>query len=103
MTNLHVIDHALPVVQIGAWLGAGALIGALYLLTLHWTVRMLARGRLPLVAMALQLGRFAVLAGVLAAIAARCGALPLLLAAAGMLAVRLAAVRVAVVRLGGEA
>jgi F1F0 ATPase subunit 2 len=74
-------------------LGAGALIGAAYFLTLRWNVRMLALGRTPLFATALVLGRFVVLAGVLAVIASRFGALPLLLATAGILAVRTAAVR----------
>jgi hypothetical protein len=44
---------------------------SLLFLSLHWNVRMLAFGRpLPLV-LALQLGRFALVAGVLAAIALR--------------------------------
>jgi len=93
MTNVHLIEHALPAMQVGAWLCGGALIGGLYFLTLHWNVRMLAFGRRPLLAMALQLGRFGVLAGALAIIASRFGALPLLLVAAGILGARIAAVR----------
>ena len=98
MTSFHLAEHAWLTLQAGTWLGAGALIGALYFLSLHWNVRMLALGRTPLLAtpllaMALVLGRFVLLAGVLAAIASRFGALPLLLAAAGILVVRTAAVR----------
>jgi F1F0 ATPase subunit 2 len=93
MMGFHLTEHASLVLQAGAWLGTGALIGAFYFLSLHWNVRMLAFGRpLPLV-LALQLGRYALVAGVLAAIASRFGALPLLLAAAGILAARAAAVR----------
>ena len=67
-------------------LGAGALIGRLLL-----SVAALERqdaGLWPVAAagvLALQLGRFALVAGVLAAIASLHGALPLLLAAAGIL------------------
>jgi F1F0 ATPase subunit 2 len=93
MTSLHLAEHAWLALQAATWLGAGALIGALNFLSLHWNVRMLALGRTPLLAMALVLGRFVLLAGVLAAIASRFGALPLLLAAAGILVVRTAAVR----------
>ncbi len=93
MTSFHLTEHGLLALRAGAWLGGGALIGACYFLTLRWNVRMLALGRLPLFAMALQLGRFALLAGVLAVIAGRFGALPLILATAGILAARTAAVR----------
>ena len=54
---------------------------------------MLVLGRAPLLAMALQLGRFALLAGVLATIASHFGALPLLLVTAGIPAARMATVR----------
>ncbi len=81
------------VLHAGVWFSGGALIGTLHFLTLRWNVSMLALGRAPLLAVALQLGRFALLAGVLAAIAVGFGALPLLLAAAGILAARMGAVR----------
>jgi N-ATPase, AtpR subunit len=97
MTSFHLTEHAWLALRAGAWLGGGALIGGLYFLTLQWNVRMLALGRAPLLAMALQLGRFAFLAGLLAMIAGRFGALPLLLATAGIFAVRTTAVR-----LGGQ-
>ncbi len=91
--SFHLSDDASLALQAGVWLSAGALIGAFHFLTLRWNVTLLALGRAPLLAMALQLGRFALLAGVLAAIAARFGALPLVLAAAGILGARTAAVR----------
>jgi len=48
--GFHLTEHASLLLQAGAWLGAGALIGAFYFLSLHWNVRMLAFGRpLPLV------------------------------------------------------
>lgn len=93
MMGFNLIERALLIVQAGAWLGGGVLVGAFYFLTLHWNVRMLALGRPPLLAIALQLGRFAVLIGVLAVIARHFGALPLLLATAGITAARVAAVR----------
>ena len=93
MTSFQLTEHALLAVRAGAWLGGGALIGAFHFLTLRWNVTLLALGRAPLLAMALQLGRFALLAGVLTVIASRFGALPLLLATAGILAARTVAVR----------
>ena len=93
MTGSHFTEHALLALQAAAWLGAGALIGGFYFLSLQWNVRMLAFGRSLLLVLALQLGRFALVAVVLAAIASQLGALPLLLAAAGILAARAAAVR----------
>jgi N-ATPase, AtpR subunit len=93
MTDFHLSEQALLALQAGAWLGGGALIGAMHLLMLRWNVRMLVLGRPPLRAMALQFGRFALVGGALAAIAGRFGAVPLMLAAAGILAARTAAVR----------
>ena len=74
----------------GAWLAAGAAVGALYFLTLHWNVRMFAAGRslVLALALALQLARFTAIAGVLAVLAVHFGALPLLVATAGILAAR---------------
>ena len=71
-----------------AWLCGGALIGAVYFVTLHWSDTLLALGRTPLVAAAIQVCRFAFLASLLAVIAARGGALPLIAATAGILAAR---------------
>jgi F1F0 ATPase subunit 2 len=72
----------------GAWLAAGAAVGAVYFLTLHWNMRMFAAGRSPVLALALQLARFAAIGGVLAVIAVHFGALPLLVATTGILAAR---------------
>jgi len=93
MTSFHLAEHALLALQACTWLGGGALIGAVHLMTLRWNVSMLAVGRaLPLV-MVLQLARFVVLAGMLAVTASRFGTLPLLLAAAGIVAARIALLR----------
>jgi F1F0 ATPase subunit 2 len=75
---------------VGAWLAAGAATGALYFLTLRWNVRMFAAARPPVLALALavQLARFAAIAGVLAVVAVHFGALPLLVATAGILVAR---------------
>jgi N-ATPase, AtpR subunit len=93
MTSFHLTEHALFALRAGAWLGGGALIGACYFLMLRRSARMLVLGRAWLLAMALQLGRISLLAGMLAVIASRFGALPLVFATAGILAARTAAVR----------
>lgn len=77
----------------GAWLGVGALMGALHFLTLHWTVRRLATGRAPALALVIQMVRLAVLAVVLAIIAHGFGAMALLIATAGVLTARAAVLR----------
>jgi len=84
---------ALLAAQAAAWLCCGALIGAFHFLTLRWSVGLLAAGRVPLLAMTLQLTRFALLAGALGMIARGVGAVPLLVATAGILAARTAAIR----------
>jgi F1F0 ATPase subunit 2 len=76
-----------------AWLGAGALIGAFYFLSLRWNVRHFEIGRPILLAFAIQFVRFALMAAVLGVIARQIGALPLLIAAAGILAARPAILR----------
>lgn len=97
MSALHLSEPAMLALRGGAWLAAGALIGALHFVTLRWNVRMFAGGRTALLAVALQIARFALLAGALAVIAGRYGALPLLLATAGILLAR-----TAVVQAGGK-
>ena len=77
----------------GAWLGAGALIGAFHFLTLRWNVQMFATGRSLPLALAGQLVRFALTAGLLAVIASGFGRLPLLAATVGILAARTALVQ----------
>jgi F1F0 ATPase subunit 2 len=93
MTYLHPGESALLALQAGAWLSSGALIGAFYFGMLRWNVRLLVLGRTPLLAMILQVGRFALLAGVLAATASRFGAFPLLVAAVGIFLARAVAMR----------
>jgi F1F0 ATPase subunit 2 len=95
MTKLYLPEHELIllVLSVGAWLAAGALIGACHFLTLRWNVRMFAARQLLLLTLAIQLVRFAVIAGVLAVIASHVGALPLLAATIGILSTRMAVVR----------
>ncbi len=93
MTSFHLAEQVLLVLQVGAWLSSGALIGALYFLTLRWSVKMLTANRRLLPAMALQLGRLALLAGLLAIIVISFSALPLLLTTAGIFGARVAAVQ----------
>ncbi len=98
MMKLYLAEHELIrlVFSVGASLAAGALIGMFHFLTLRWNVRMFAAGQSLPLALALQLARFAVIAGALAVIASHFGALPLLVAAAGILATRTAIVRIGV-------
>ena len=93
MTSLNLSEGVPLILRAGAWLGGGTLIGAFHFLTLRWNVAMLARGRAPLRALALALGRFAFVAGSLAVVAAYFGALPLLLTGAGIVGIRAAVVR----------
>ena len=93
MTGFDLVQPGLLALRAGGWLAAGALIGALHFWLLRSSVRMLVLGQPRLLAFALQLGRAALLAGMLAVIVARFGAWPLLLATGGILAARPAAVR----------
>ncbi len=93
MTSFHLAEQALLALRIGAWLSGGALIGALYFLTLRWSVKMLTAHKRLLPAMALQLGRLALLAGLLSIIVISFGTLPLLLTTAGILGARVVAVQ----------
>jgi F1F0 ATPase subunit 2 len=90
MIDFHLTAHNLivSVLSAGSWLATGMVIGAFHFLTLRWNVRMLTAGRSPLPAVAVQLGRFAALAFVLAGIARYFGALPLLADTAGVLVAR---------------
>jgi F1F0 ATPase subunit 2 len=98
MTKLYLAEPELIllVCSVGASLAAGALIGAFYFLTLRWNVRMFATGQSLPLALAIQLVRFAVIAGALAVIAVHFGAMPLLVVTAGVLATRTAIVRIGV-------
>jgi len=93
VTGFDLVQPGLLALRAGGWLAAGALIGALHFWLLRSSVRMLVLGQPRLLAFALQLGRAALLAGMLAVVVAHFGAWPLLLATGGILAARPAAVR----------
>jgi F1F0 ATPase subunit 2 len=94
MTDLHLADFFL--LPLCGGFGAGVLIGTSYFLTLRWNVRMLALDRAPLLAVGLQLARFALLAVVLVLIARGFGAVSLVAATTGILAARVAVLRIGV-------
>ena len=75
--------------QGGAWLTAGGLLGAFHFLSLRRSARRLATSSAPSAALTLHLIRFAITAGALIVIA-RYGALPLLAATFGLVAARTA-------------
>jgi F1F0 ATPase subunit 2 len=95
MTKFHLTEHSLilPVLNIGAWLVVGTLLGALYFLTLRWNIQTFIVGKSPPAAFLIQLIRFSVLAGGLVIISKQFGALPLLVATAGIIAARTAIIR----------
>jgi F1F0 ATPase subunit 2 len=95
MTRSYVPIHDVSnlVFDAGSWLAIGALLGAFYFLSLRRSARMLATGSTVLLALALQLIRFAVLAGALGIIARHYGAAALLVATLGVLASRTAVLR----------
>jgi hypothetical protein len=93
MTDFDLVEPGLLALRAGGWLAAGALIGSVHFSLLRSSVRIFVQGRARLVAFALQLGRAALLAGMLAVVARRFGAWRLLLATGGILAARTAAVR----------
>jgi F1F0 ATPase subunit 2 len=98
MTNSYVTGHdlLLHVLDAGAWLAAGALIGVFHFMTLRWNVQMFAVGGSLVLASLSQLVRFALVACLLVVIARQFGALPLLAAAAGILAARSVVLRLGV-------
>lgn len=95
MIEAYLADHdvVLLALQACAWLGAGAVIGALYFLTLRWNVQAFASRQSLLAPIGIQAARFALLAGMLAVIVIQFGALPLLLAALGILVARTILIR----------
>jgi hypothetical protein len=93
MTGFDLAQPGLLALRAGGWLAAGAVIGAVHFSLLRSSVRMLVLGKPRLLTFALQLGRAALLAGMLAVVVGRFGAWPLLLATGGILAARTAAVR----------
>jgi len=80
-------------VNAGIWLSVGTLIGAIHFLSLQWNVRLLAADRALAPALAVQLARFTLTAGLMFVIASRFGAFQLLIASLGILAARTAIVR----------
>jgi F1F0 ATPase subunit 2 len=90
MTHLTAALQLTPAAPLGAltFFAVGALIGTVYFLTLRWNVHIFASSGAPLVPMAIQLLRLALLAATLAVIAKSCGALALILAVAGLFVAR---------------
>jgi F1F0 ATPase subunit 2 len=99
MTWLYVTEHGLfiLILKSGAWLAIGGVIGASHYMTLRWNVQMLATGSSAAAAVAVQLIRLAIMAGVLAIITRHYGAPPLLVTALGILASRAAVLRLGAV------
>jgi len=93
MTIVQLTGYALPAVQAGAWLIAGTLVGAFHFWALQRNVGILAAGRGWLAPVAILFARFALLAGLLAAVAMQFGGLPLLLVAGGIRVARTAVLR----------
>jgi F1F0 ATPase subunit 2 len=91
MTMFHLSAHDLA--SVVGWSAAGMAIGAVHFLSLRWNVQMLIAGRSLLPVVAVQLGRFAAMAVVLALITRAFGSLPLAAAALGILAARTIIVR----------
>lgn len=71
----------------GYWFVTGALLGLAHFRTLRWNVRCMIGGR-PLLALALQVLRFAATGAALTLIARGFGTLPLLAGTLGLLAAR---------------
>ena len=92
MTEPYLSESASLVLQAGVWLSCGALIGALHLLSLQWSVRLFVAGGAPLVPMILQLGRLAFIAGALVLIVGHFGAVALVAATLGILIARTIAI-----------
>ncbi len=93
MTSFHFTEYVSLTLQASAWLAVGTLVGAFHFLTLQWNVSMLVTDRARLLAIAVQFGRLALVAGVLAVAASHFGAFPLLLASTGILTARSAILR----------
>jgi F1F0 ATPase subunit 2 len=98
MTRFFATEHDMfmLVLKTSAWLAIGGLIGASHYVTLRWNVRMLATASSTPAAVAVQLIRLAIIAGVLAVITRNYGALPLLVATVGILVSRMVVLRVGV-------
>lgn len=79
--------------MLAAYLALGVGAGLLYFHGLWWNTRRLVDGAPALTVIALMLGRYALLAALLALVGRQAGALPLLLTALGIVAARYLAVR----------
>jgi hypothetical protein len=93
MNGFHATEQNMFLLDAGAWLAIGALIGAFHYLTLRRTALILVTGSSVLKAVTLQLIRFAVTAGALGIITRHYGAVPLLVTALGALISRTAVLR----------
>jgi hypothetical protein len=95
MTGLSMPQYDILKLVLGAsaWLAIGALVGAFFYLTLRRGAQMLATGSSVSTALALQLIRFTVMAGLLGIIARHYGAVALLVVTFGILAARTAVLR----------
>jgi F1F0 ATPase subunit 2 len=93
--SLHSYDE-LPawamLLSLAAHLAVGIMAGSLYFRALWWNTRRLASGGRATTAIALSIGRFILLGGLLL-LASREGALPLLILALGVLVARFAIMR----------
>jgi F1F0 ATPase subunit 2 len=78
--------------SLGAHFAAGIIVGALYFRTLWWTARQFALSGRAMTTIALSIGRFVLLGGLLT-LASLEGALPLLVMALGVLVARAAVMR----------
>jgi hypothetical protein len=94
MTTLFATGHDVYalLLESGAWLTMGGLVGAFHFLTLRRSARMLATGSSLSAGLVLHLIRFPITVGALIVIA-RYGALPLVAATLGILASRTAVLR----------
>lgn len=89
MTSLDLDPYVLLTLQAGAWAAVGMLVGAFHFRTLRWIVGLLTGGGGWFLPAAVQLARFAFLAGALAVVTIHFGALPLLSATTGILTARI--------------
>jgi hypothetical protein len=95
MTGLGIPQYDILKLILGAsaWLAIGMLVGGFFYLTLRRSAQMLAAGCCVSKALALQLIRFMVMAGLLGIIARHYGAVALLVVTFGILAARTAVLR----------
>jgi F1F0 ATPase subunit 2 len=92
MTALAGTLHLAPAAGVVLGLAVGAILGLIHFGSLRWNTRLYLAGGSIALAFALQLARFAILAGAFILLA-RLGALPLLSGALGLLAARSYVVR----------